>query len=229
MIDVQHLCRHYQMTDGPLVSALEDVTFHIDRGEYAAIVGPSGSGKSTLMHILGCLDRPSSGVYLLGRQDVTRLDDKALARLRGEMIGFVFQGCQLIPRLTALENVMLPLILCGMKEKFRQARAKELLDRVGLSDRMHHKPAELSGGQCQRVAIARALSRNPPVLLADEPTGALDPDSTAGVLTLLDELHREGHTILLITHDMGVAQQAARRLMIHQGRLIANIQQKNTK
>ena len=218
MLTGRHLCRSYRMK-GVTVEALCDVSFHIDQGEFAAIVGPSGSGKSTLMHILGCLDSPTSGEYLLAGQDVSRLSSRALARVRGEQIGFVFQGFQLIPRLTALENVALPLLLCGMPKAERTARARLLLERVGLDSRMHHKPAQLSGGQQQRVAIARALSRNPAVLLADEPTGALDPASTREVLILLDELHREGHTVLLITHDMNVARNARRQLCIENGRL----------
>lgn len=221
MIHAQHLTRTYNMDD-QTVAALSDVSFHIGRGEYAAIVGPSGSGKSTLMHILGCLDRPSSGEYLLGGQQVSSLPDKALAQLRGAMIGFVFQGFQLIPRMTALENVLLPMILCGTKEKERAARAEELLHRVGLGDRLHHRPNQLSGGQQQRVAIARALARNPAVLLADEPTGSLDPQSTREVLSLLDELHLEGHTVLLITHDMAVAQRAKRQLVIQNGQLVSD-------
>ena len=221
MIDIQHLTRAYTL-GGRTVSALADVSFRIGPGEYAAIVGPSGSGKSTLMHLLGCLDRPTSGTYRLGGRDVSALDDRALARIRGEMIGFVFQGCQLIPRLTALENVTLPLVLCGMGERERLARARELLTRVGLGDRMHHKPSQLSGGQQQRVAIARALSRDPPVLLADEPTGALDPATTQEVLALLDGLHQEGRTVLLITHDVTVAGRARRQLRIESGRLVSD-------
>lgn len=218
MISITHLTKEYAM-DSRLVRALDDVNLHVSTGEYAAIVGPSGSGKSTLMHILGCLDRPSSGEYILGGQSVFSMDDRALAHIRGEMIGFVFQGCELIPRMTALENVMLPLILCGMDAKQRRARAEELLSRVGLGDRIHHKPAQLSGGQRQRVAIARALSRNPNLLLADEPTGALDPASTQDILTLLDELHQEGRTILLITHDQHVANCAKRQFLIESGRM----------
>lgn len=221
MMTVEHLSRTYLM-DGQTVNALQDVSFHIARGEYAAIVGPSGSGKSTLMHLLGCLDSPTSGTYLLDGENVSRLSARELARIRGKQIGFVFQGFQLIPRLTALENVALPMILCGMKEAERIARAKALLSRVGLRERMHHKPAQLSGGQQQRVAIARALSRNPAVLLADEPTGSLDPASTSEVLSLLDELHQEGRTVLLITHDMGVAARADRQLCMQQGRLAAD-------
>ena len=228
MITVQHLTRRYTM-DGLTVSALEDVSFHIGRGEYAAIVGPSGSGKSTLMHLLGCLDSPTSGAYLLDGEDVSHLSEKELARVRGEKIGFVFQGFQLIPRLTALENAALPMVLCGVPEKERTRQAAALLEQVGLGDRMHHKPHQLSGGQQQRVAIARALSRNPPVLLADEPTGSLDPASTQEVLALLDDLHREGRTVLLITHDMHLAAQTNRQLCIADGRLQSDSADKNDK
>ena len=225
MIQACQLTRYYTMND-QTVSALADVSFHVHPGEYAAIVGPSGSGKSTLMHILGCLDRPSSGTYLLKGQDVSQLAEKELARLRGEAIGFVFQGFQLIPRMTALENVLLPMTLSGMKEKERISRAAFLLERMGLKDRMHHKPRQLSGGQQQRVAIARALARNPAVLLADEPTGALDPHATQEVLSLLDALNQEGHTVLLITHDMSVAQRARRQLVISDGRLVSDSRRK---
>lgn len=221
MLTAIDLTRTYEM-DGQTVAALSDVSFHIGQGEYAAIVGPSGSGKSTLMHLLGCLDRPSAGQYLLDGQDISQLPDKRLAQLRGEKIGFVFQGFQLIPRMTALENVLLPMILCGMKEKERTTRAEALLGRVGLGDRLHHRPSQLSGGQQQRVAIARALAREPAVLLADEPTGSLDPQSTREVLSLLDELHQEGHTVLLITHDMTVARQAQRQLVIQNGHLVSD-------
>ena len=228
MLIARDLSRTYTM-NGLTVEALKDVSFHIAEGEYAAIVGPSGSGKSTLMHILGCLDSPSSGSYRLHGQDVSHLPPRELARVRGEQIGFVFQGFQLIPRMSALENTALPMLLCGMPEKQRLRRARELLDRVGLADRMHHKPHQLSGGQQQRVAIARSLCRNPAVLLADEPTGSLDPQSTAEVLSLLDELHAEGRTVLLITHDMTVAQRAARQLRIAQGRLAEDSGEKNEK
>ena len=221
MIHAHHLTRTYQM-DGQTVTALSDVSFHIGQGEYAAIVGPSGSGKSSLMHLLGCLDRPSAGQYLLDGQDISQLPDKRLAQLRGEKIGFVFQGFQLISRMTALENVLLPMILCGMEEKDRTARAEALLGRVGLGDRLHHRPSQLSGGQQQRVAIARALARDPAILLADEPTGALDPQSTREVLSLLDDLHQEGHTVLLITHDMSVAHRTQRQLVIQEGQLISD-------
>ena len=222
MIRVSHLCRSYQM-NGQTVSALQDVSFHIAGGEYAAIVGPSGSGKSTLMHLLGCLDRPTGGSYWLDGQDIAALPDRALAKVRGEKIGFVFQGCQLIPRLTALENVALPLMLCGTPLKERLARAQMLLQRVGLGERLQHRPSQLSGGQQQRVAIARALVRSPRLLLADEPTGALDPQATKDVLTLLEELHQEGRTVLVITHDMSVARHTKRQLCIESGRLTQNL------
>lgn len=226
MLTAIDLTRTYTM-NGLTVAALEGVSFHIGKGEYAAIVGPSGSGKSTLMHLLGCLDSPTSGTYLLAGEDVSHLPAKELARIRGERIGFVFQGFQLIPRLTALENTVLPMVLCGVPEKQRIARAQELLARVGLSDRMHHKPHQLSGGQQQRVAIARALSRDPDVLLADEPTGSLDPASTQEVLTLLDALHQEGRTVLLITHDMHLAAQTDRQLCIADGHLQSDSGAKN--
>ncbi|MBQ2952202.1 MAG: ABC transporter ATP-binding protein [Clostridia bacterium] len=221
MIIAENLARAYPM-EGRVLHALSGVSFRIRRGEYAAITGPSGSGKSTLMHLLGCLDSPTSGRYLLGGEDVSALDAKALARVRGERIGFVFQGFQLIPRLTAQENVALPLALCGTPQGQRMTHAAQLLDRVGLGDRLTHRPDQLSGGQQQRVAIARALSRDPAVLLADEPTGSLDPAATGDVLRLLDELHAAGHTILLITHDPRVAARARRQLTIAHGRLIGD-------
>ena len=219
MIHAESLTKAYPMGSRTLM-ALDAVTFHIAPGEYAAIVGPSGSGKSTLMHLLGCLDSPTSGSYRLHGRDVSSLSSDALAKVRGEEIGFVFQGFQLIPRLTALENVALPMVLCGTPPAERLARAEALLQRVGLGNRLQHKPAQLSGGQQQRVAIARALARDPAVLLADEPTGSLDPRATKDVLTLLDELHHEGRTVLLITHDMEVACRADRQLEIAEGKLI---------
>ena len=221
MLIAENLTRAYPM-EGRMLYALDRVSFRIRRGEYAAIVGPSGSGKSTLMHMLGCLDSPTGGRYLLDGRDVSALSEKELARVRGEAIGFVFQGFQLIPRLTALENAALPLTLCGMPLRQRLARAETLLRRVGLGDRLHHRPSQLSGGQQQRVAIARALSRDPAVLLADEPTGSLDPASTREVLALLDSLHQEGRTIVLITHDLSVARRASRQLSIASGRLVSD-------
>ncbi len=220
MLHISHLCKRYPLGRASF-PALNDVSFHIAPGQYAAIVGPSGSGKSTLMHLLGCLDRPTSGSYLLHGRAVATLSSTQLAKVRGEEIGFVFQGFPLIPRLTALENTALPLLLCGTSPSARLAKAEALLRRVGLGERLHHRPAQLSGGQKQRVAIARALCRNPAVLLADEPTGSLDPASTREVLDLLDQLHLEGRTIVLITHDMQVAARAELRFRMEDGRLFS--------
>ncbi|MBR3765500.1 MAG: ABC transporter ATP-binding protein [Clostridia bacterium] len=219
MIVADNLSRAYPM-EGRLLYALDGVSFHIRQGEYAAIVGPSGSGKSTLMHLLGCLDSPTGGRYLLRGEDVSALDAASLAQVRGERIGFVFQGFQLIPRLTALENTALPLMLAGVSRHERTERAATLLQRVGLGSRLHHRPSQLSGGQQQRVAIARALARRPDVLLADEPTGSLDPAATGEVLSLLDDLHAAGHTIVLITHDLKVASRAERQLVMSHGKLL---------
>ena len=218
MIRTEHLYKRYAL-DCEVTDALHDVSLHIQRGEYVAIVGPSGSGKSTLMNILGCLDAPTSGRYCLHGRDVSTLSPGELARVRGEEIGFVVQRFHLLPRLTALENVALPLLLCGMPAPKRRERAEMLLTQVGLAHRLHHRPSQLSGGQQQRVAIARALARNPPVLLADEPTGNLDGAATRDVLTLLEELSGQGHTVVLITHDDQVARRARRQLCISGGRL----------
>ena len=221
MIRTENLTKLYTM-NGKTVTALDHVTLRVQKGEYAAIVGPSGSGKSTLMHLLGCLDSPTFGSYRLHGRDVSTLGKDELAQVRGQEIGFVFQGFQLLPRLTAAENVALPLLLCGVPPKERAAAARTLLEQVGLGERIHHTPNQLSGGQQQRVAIARALARNPAVLLADEPTGNLDAQATADVLHLLDELHRAGRTILLITHDSVVAQRAERQITIAAGRIISD-------
>lgn len=218
MIRTQHLYKRYGK-NAQGVDALHDVNLHIRQGEYAAIVGPSGSGKSTLMNILGCLDAPSSGSYFLHGRDVATLSPAELSRVRGEKIGFVFQGFQLLPRLTAVENVALPLLLCGVPRQVRCQRARVLLSQVGLSHRLDHRPSQLSGGQQQRVAIARALIRDPAVLLADEPTGNLDASATRDVLALLESLNRQGRTIVLITHDAGVAARAGRQMTISGGRL----------
>ena len=218
MIRTRQLSKHYLM-NGRVLPALDNVTLHIPQGEYAAIIGPSGSGKSTLMHLLGCLDTPTGGSYFLHGQDVSKLSPQALAKIRGEEIGFVFQGFQLLPRLTAAENVALPLLMCGTPARQRISAARRLLEQVGLGQRLHHTPDQLSGGQQQRVAIARALARDPAVLLADEPTGNLDPAATADVLALLDQLHAQGRTILLITHDPVVAGRAQRQITLASGRI----------
>ena len=221
MIRTENLVKLYTM-NGKTLAALDHINLHVGKGEYAAIVGPSGSGKSTLMHILGCLDTPTSGRYFLHGRDVSTLGKDELARVRGEEIGFVFQGFQLLPRLTAQENVALPLMLCGVPLRQRMAAAQALLEQVGLGQRLRHTPSQLSGGQQQRVAIARALARRPGLILADEPTGNLDAQSTEDVLALLDELHHAGHTIVLITHDAVVAQRAQRQIAIASGRILSD-------
>ncbi|NLO84513.1 MAG: ABC transporter ATP-binding protein [Clostridiales bacterium] len=199
------------------VPVLNDVNLRIRPGEYVAFVGPSGSGKSTLMNILGCLDTPSSGAYFLDGVDVSHLDGDALCMVRREKIGFVFQGYQLLGKLTALENVAFPLMLRGISEEERSRRAMEALRRVALDKRASHKPCELSGGQQQRVALARALCYSPKLLLCDEPTGALDEQSRDEILTTFDRLHQSGHTIVIITHDMSVAKRAMRRYIVDGG------------
>ena len=198
---------------------LKDIDLTIERGEYLSVLGPSGSGKSTLMNIIGCLDVASSGQYTLHGRSVDELTEAELARLRSAEIGFVFQNSQLLPRLTAQKNVELPLIYAGVGPKERRRRARELLERVGLSDRMDHLPSQLSGGQQQRVAIARALAGNPTLLLADEPTGALDQKTGRQVMALFRELNDEGRTIIMITHDMNIAQNARRVVHIIDGEL----------
>ncbi len=199
------------------VPALKGINFSVDEGEYVAVMGPSGSGKSTLMNIVGCLDQLTTGSLILDGRDVSGLSDDQLSDLRLEKIGFIFQSFQLLPYETALENVALPLSYAGVPKKERRERAREALIRVGLEDRLDFVPTQLSGGQKQRVAIARAMINRPKILLADEPTGALDSVSGAQVMDLFDELHREGVTILMITHDAGIAQRAERIMEIRDG------------
>jgi len=201
------------------VHALRSVDLTIERGEFVAIVGPSGSGKSTLMHILGCLDTPTSGTFRLAGDDVASLDEDRLAEVRNRHIGFVFQQFNLLPYLSAWRNVELPLVYTGTDRHERHRRALEALAQVGLADRADHKPGELSGGQQQRVAIARALVTEPAMILADEPTGNLDSVSTADVLDLLDDLHEQGRTIVLITHEHDVAERAERTVQIYDGQV----------
>lgn len=221
MIRTEELTKLYPLGE-KTVAALDGVSLHIRQGEYAAIIGPSGSGKSTLMHLLGCLDQPTSGAYYLHGRDVSTLSPQDLAKVRGEEIGFVFQGFQLLPRLTAEENVALPLLLRGVPARQRELRARALLEQVGLGERLRHRPGQLSGGQQQRVAVARALARNPSVILADEPTGNLDGQATKDVLALLEGLHREGRTVVLITHDPAVACRARRQIAIAGGKIVAD-------
>lgn len=205
------------------VPALRSIDLTIKPGEFVAIMGPSGSGKSTLMHLLGCLDLPSDGIVQLDGHDVTKLDEDTLAQIRGEKIGFVFQTFNLIPTLTALENVELPLFFQGVPRAERRARALELLRTVGLEERAHHKPAQLSGGERQRVAIARALANDPQIILADEPTGNLDSESGKTILELLKQCHREGKTIILVTHNPEAAAYAQRIIRIRDGRLVEEV------
>ena len=204
------------------VLALAGVDLVVPRGQFDALVGTSGSGKSTLLQLLGCLDRPDSGSYLLEDQEVSKLSDEQLARVRNQQLGFVFQSFHLLARLRADENVALPLRYARWPEKRRLARARELLERVGLGDRTHHLPSELSGGQAQRVAIARALAADPPLLLADEPTGNLDTKSGEDVLALFRELHAEGRTIVMVTHDPSVAAIADRRVHLEDGKIVSD-------
>ena len=216
MLKLIHASKIYHRSG---VCALRAVDLDVARGEYVSITGASGSGKSTLMHVLGLLDTLTAGRYLLDGEDVSRLPPQALARLRSERIGFVFQRFQLIAGMTALENVALPLVLQGVPHAVRLGRAAEQLEAVGLSDRLMHKPGQLSGGQQQRVAIARAVVTQPDVILADEHTAGLDPEAAADVLALFDRLHRAGNTIVLITHDRSAAARAARRLCLENGTL----------
>ncbi|MBU1378392.1 MAG: ABC transporter ATP-binding protein [Alphaproteobacteria bacterium] len=221
MIDIQDLKKVYIMGEEE-VSALAGVSLQIARGEYVAVIGPSGSGKSTLMNILGGLDRPTAGVYGFEGDDVGQFTDDELADFRRRRIGFVFQSFQLLPRLTALQNVELPMVYAGMSPKDRRARAAELLERVGLGARMGHRPTQLSGGQQQRVAIARSLANKPDLLLADEPTGALDTHTGEEVLALFEELNAGGLTLAIVTHDPEVADMAHRRVAFRDGLIVSD-------
>jgi putative ABC transport system ATP-binding protein len=199
------------------VEALNGIDLEIGRGEFVAIVGPSGSGKSTLMNLIGCLDTPTEGSYVLAGEDVSKLTRDELADVRNRRVGFVFQNFNLLPQISAFENVEMPMLFGGVAPKERRARAKELLERVGLGDRIEHKPTELSGGQMQRVAIARALAMDPDIILADEPTGNLDTSSGTDILSVFGELHRQGRTLLIITHDAALAKRASRVVEIRDG------------
>jgi len=218
VIEASGLQRRYGGPDGLL--ALKGADLVVERGEFVALVGTSGSGKSTLLQLLGCLDRPSAGSLHIEGEEVSQLSDEALARVRNQRLGFVFQSFHLLPRLRADANVALPLRYAGTPKVERLTRARELLERVGLGDRLHHRPSELSGGQCQRVAIARALATDPPLILADEPTGNLDTTSGAEVLALFRELHEAGRTIVMVTHDPEVAALADRRVHLEDGHIV---------
>ncbi|GCD79665.1 ABC transporter ATP-binding protein [Schleiferia thermophila] len=216
VIELYQIRRVFQMGT-TLVEALKKIDLTIARNEYTALMGPSGSGKSTLMNILGCLDTPTSGTYILNGKDVSKMDDDQLAQIRNKEIGFVFQTFNLLPRITALENVSQPLIYAGVSRAERLERAREVLEKVGLADRMDHKPNQLSGGQRQRVAIARALVNNPSIILADEPTGNLDTKTSYDIMELFDEIHRQGNTVILVTHEEDIARHARRIVRLRDG------------
>lgn len=221
MISLKNITKSYEMGT-QVVHALRGIDLEVAEGEFVAIMGPSGSGKSTLMNIIGCLDAPDSGVYMLDKVDVSHMTDNQQARIRNRHIGFVFQQFNLLPRTTALKQVMLPLMYAGMGRSERTAKAKEALIQVGLGDRMDHKPDELSGGQQQRVAIARALATDPSLILADEPTGALDSQTGDEIMDLFADLNREGITVIIITHERKVAERARRRVWIQDGLIQEN-------
>ena len=221
IIRLEHISKIYHPGENE-IRALSDVSLTIHKGEFVAIVGQSGSGKSTLMNLLGCLDTPSEGAYILEGSDVSTLSDHQLSAIRNRQIGFIFQGFNLIPSLTALENVELPLIYRGIGREERRRTARESLARVGLGNRIRHRPAEMSGGQQQRVAIARAIAAHPPILLADEPTGNLDSASGADVMEILRSLNRDGHTVILITHDSGIAATIDRVVHIQDGQIVSD-------
>ncbi len=216
VIEITEIVKNYQV-GSVIVRALRSVSLDINKNEYVAIMGPSGSGKSTLMNILGCLDTPTRGTYILSGTDVSKMEDDKLAEIRNKEIGFVFQTFNLLPRYTALENVTLPLIYAGIPRHEREAQAVKTLDEVGLADRMHHKPNELSGGQRQRVAIARALVNNPAIILADEPTGNLDSKTSFDIMGLLDKIHEKGNTVILVTHEEDIARHAHRIIKLMDG------------
>jgi putative ABC transport system ATP-binding protein len=221
MIELSDIRRDY-VVGGELVHALDGVDLKVDAGEYISIMGPSGSGKSTLLNVIGLLDRPTSGVYRLNGEDVSGLPDDALAEHRQRQIGFIFQFFHLIPRLTALENVELPLVLAGTAPRARRERASEVLESVGLKPRMHHRPDQLSGGERQRVAIGRAIVMRPSTLLADEPTGNLDSKSGAEVLEIIEHLNRGGIALLVVTHDPAVGSRARRHLTLRDGKIVGD-------
>jgi len=220
IINVENVRKTYKMGDN-VVKAVDGVSLSVFEGEYLVIMGPSGSGKTTLMHLMGCLDKPDSGEIYLSGQRVSKLNDRDLAKVRNKMIGFVFQQFNLLPRLTALENVELPMIYAGVPRAVRRKRAKELLTMVGLAERMEHRPTQLSGGQMQRVAIARALANEPQIILADEPTGNLDSKSGEEILKIFSDLHSDGLTMIVVTHDPEVAENGERVIHMRDGKIVS--------
>jgi putative ABC transport system ATP-binding protein len=221
MMRLEQICRNFQVGN-QIVHALDHIDLEIERGEYISVMGPSGSGKSTLLNLLGLLDRPTSGTYWLNDKDVSALPDSDLAEQRQRNIGFIFQSFHLIPRLNALENVELPLVLAGAAPSMRRERAREVLDAVGLSARLDHRPDQLSGGERQRVAIGRAIVMKPEVLLADEPTGNLDSKSGEEVVDLIERLNRDGISLLVVTHDPDIGRRATRHLVMHDGKIVSD-------
>ena len=219
LIEFREVCKYYQMGD-TTVKAADHISFQIRKGEFVAIVGQSGSGKSTCMNIIGCLDVPTAGTYRLNGRDVGKMSRNELASIRNEMLGFIFQQYNLLPKLNLLENVEVPLVYAGIPRAERHRRAREVLEQVGLGDKLKNKPNQLSGGQQQRVSIARALVRNPAIILADEPTGALDSHTGREVLGMLQDLHGQGHTVVLITHDNSIAVQADRIIRLEDGQVV---------
>ena len=219
LIEFDDVCKYYQMGD-TTVKAVDHISMQINKGEFVAIVGQSGSGKSTCMNIIGCLDVPTSGTYRLNGRDVGSMSKNELAEIRNEMLGFIFQQYNLLPKLSLMENVELPLIYAGLSRKEQQARARTALQQVGLGDKLNNKPSQLSGGQQQRASIARALAGGPAVILADEPTGALDSHTGREVLGILQKLHRQGNTVVLITHDNSIAVQAERIIWLEDGHIV---------
>ena len=218
-VKLANISKVYKMGDNEVI-ALNGVDLDIAEGEFVAIMGPSGSGKSTLMNILGCLDTPTTGSYLLDNEEVANLSEDVLAKIRNKKIGFVFQNFNLLSRISALENVALPLVYAGVSKTDRTNRAKELLKMVGLADRQHHMPNELSGGQRQRVAIARALVNNPKIIMADEPTGNLDTKSSVEIMAMFKELYKQGKTIILVTHEPDIAENAKRIITVRDGKIV---------
>ncbi len=216
IIRLRQIIRNFPLGN-QVVKVLKSIDLDIKRNEYVALMGPSGSGKSTLMNLIGCLDTPTSGEYILNEQDVSQLSDNELAEIRNREIGFVFQTFNLLPRSTALENVTLPLVYAGMSSSARKKRAEEVLESVGLGDRMDHRPNQLSGGQRQRVAVARALVNNPSIILADEPTGNLDSKTSIEIMNLFEEIHRNGNTVILVTHEEEIALHAKRVIRLRDG------------
>jgi putative ABC transport system ATP-binding protein len=223
IIDIRDVTKTYEMGAETIVHALDGVSLSIDGGDYVAIMGPSGSGKSTLMNLIGCLDTPSTGSYVLKGREIATMNDDELAQIRNKEIGFIFQTFNLLPRADAVQNVELPLVYSGLPRRERKARAEKALDAVGLGTRRHHRPNEMSGGQRQRVAIARALVNDPSILLADEPTGNLDSKTGEEILALMDDLHRGGNTIILVTHEDDLAQHAARVVRLKDGKIISDV------